>query len=334
MKLNLKIIFLPFVLLSLSGCIFNIDKKETDDVSHEVNIGEFRSAVNLNYKNFTLISRQTKNGAESDYTTVKCLEDGTFYQKCNENNSEYYWKRDNDGSFIHINKYGNNWIVDQVVNKLDFETDYYTDDSELLWTINDLVGSYTEFTYNSSTSFYESTITIKGESNNISLKFDNRKLVDAIISSSNRKIKINISNYNATTIDFNSLQVKNNLYVSGRTFTFKELRLEKAITGLNVSEFNTKNKDATLIFDATENFSMHFAMNFMSPFTACDYTGTYTYNKLNQTVSLMVLFNYSTVNVRCDLTIDSNNLVSGALLTARLYASSYNLDAYMDFYIK
>ena len=174
MKSKLSLIFLPFISFSLSGCFAKEETKE--DLSHVVNIGEFRGAVNLNYKNFTLTSIQTKNGVESDYTVIKSLDDGSFYQKCRENNSEYYWKRDTDGSFIHISKYEDSWIVDKVVNKLTFETDYYTDDSELLWTINDLIGSYTEFTYNDSSFFYESTINLKGVVSNIALKFNDRKL--------------------------------------------------------------------------------------------------------------------------------------------------------------
>lgn len=332
MKSKLNLIFLPFISLSLSGCFTKEETKE--DLSHVVNIGEFRGAVNLNYKNFTLTSKQTKNGVESDYTVIKSLDDGSFYQKCRENNSEYYWKRDTDGSFIHINKYESSWIVDKVVNKLTFETDYYTDDSELFWTINDLIGSYTEFTYNDSSFFYESTINLKGVVSNIALKFDDRKLADVVFTSGDNKIDIHLCDYNSTTIDFNSLQVKNNLYVSGRTFTFKELRCEKPIPNLNLEEFNSRNADSTLIFDNTDGFNMHFEMNFMNPFTEYNYTGSYSYNKLDQTVSLMVLFNYSTVNIKCTLDIDPNNYNSGALLTARLLASSYNLDAYMDFYIK
>lgn len=309
MKSKIKFLFLPFIVLSLFGCA-----KSTK--GNSVTRSVFRDAVDFRYKNLTYLAFNKENGVESNVAEIYFLEDGSMYQAKAEGHDTHYWKHEDNDMFHKIEKKGDFWVVTEIYSKSDYDENDYGDDIGCSDMVLSFKNSYEKLTYSKNSGTYEGSI-ISDYFGRVdaSLKFVGKNLVECKMVGTKEgndfEYRIEAKDYGKTSIDFSSLNPKNNIYVSGRTFGFVSF---EASTFLNKDAINSNNQDSTLKFLENGTFELDMQYDFVTIGAQHTYHGTYTFDESSKIVTVNVQGEGNLQPINGTLSLDENNYESGAIL--------------------
>ena len=322
MKLNLKYILLPILTLSVFGCNLTLkgEKENDEEVTETITKEEFDDAVEFRNKNMTYLGYKKTNGAEQKTAEVYFLEDGSMYQ-AKDNNLSYYWKRQENNTFHYITKKGNYYVVTDIVSSYEYFSVEYGDDAG----INDMVSAFKD--QFEKLTFNGKTLTFTGKVHNdylgdvdATLKFEHKHLMECKMVNDKAEYRIEAKNYGTTTIDFDSLNVKNNLRVSGRTFGFVDCATDSILYAATAKKVSENNQESTLTFFENGSFEFDMKYDFLPPNEEKVYRGSYSFNEFNKTLTASITSGSSSQSFEGTLQLDPKNYESGAILN--MYVTS------------
>jgi hypothetical protein len=284
MKTYLKCLIFPMMIFCLTGCIFfNKDNKE-DNKNEEFTSDDFNRALSLRDKNFSFTAYDISGSSEIKVMEASFLENGSMYQK---GTNEYYWQVQQNTDYHKIEKIADKWMVTEIESRYTYREDDYTDDLGYIDYSLFFVSRFSQFTLNNETSYYEASVDVDFDSEVITkLGFGNKKLtyleMEYTEGGSQKHLKIVYSNYGDTSIDFASLNTKNNYYVNARTLNFGSFYASQKTPAFN-EEFNVKNADSKLYFLDDSSFRLDMVYDFMY-FPNVTYSGSYTFEAYTKSV--------------------------------------------------
>jgi len=273
------------------------EEKDTDP--YEVSEAEFKEAVTLNWKNLSYSASIDEGKDEPDTYDIRLLEDGSVYE-C-EAIYDYYtfyriFQHMDDGTYRYASiDSDDKWYTNFYYTADYYIENYYTCSLFLYEPLSQIKEQYASFTYTKETHLYSTHVVDEDDENityDVSLKFEDKKLtsfnyVETYKVDSEdeedfvRTVDAEFTKYGETVIDFDSLNIRDELYVVGRTFRIHEVN-DYGMFDNNTykkQEFFEGNSDASLIFKDDGTFVLHLELDFDLTTTPKDYSGTYVYEK-------------------------------------------------------
>ena len=327
MKSKFIYLLLPLLATSVSGCIFGgSSSKEEDDTSPIITKDEFWNEVDFRYKNLTYKGYKTENGGEEQkIVEAYFLEDGSMHQAKEDESLSYYWKREKN-TFQKISKKGGFYVVTEIVSKYNYEIDDYSDDVGISEIIGGLKTSFDDFSFDRKTQTFTGSVYSEYlDLINTTLKFENKHLVECKMVAFDATYRVEISNHGTTTIDFDGLNYKNNIRLSGRTFGFVSCTTNSILYQSTAKKITDNNQDSTLTFAADGTFELDMKYDFRSPNGEKIYSGTYTFNEIAKTLVVTVLGEGNIAPMNGTLELDSTNYESGAILNIVISSLGFNV---------
>lgn len=315
MKNRIKLLLLPFILFTLSSCDF-FTKKSGD--GNTVSRSEFRDAVNLRYKNLTYKAFEKEGGEEKQTAEVYFSDDGSMYQKIANDKPSFYWQQNNN-LFYKIEKKESFWVVTSIADKNTYSEDEYSDDIGCVDMVHCFKNSYEKLTFDSKQNSYVGNITHEYfGSVDATLKFNGKHLSECkMIGKRSRKdfeYRIVVEKYGETSIDFTSLNAKNNIYVNGRTFNFVKCESTTDNPGyVDPVVITENNNGSTITFNNDGTFELHMLRDFVST-GEYTYTGNYTFDEIDRSMLITVNGQGNIGTISGTLELNPENYENGALL--------------------
>ena len=297
MKNKISMLFLPFLAFSLAACEKAPEGPAepsgegggTPAVTYEVTEAEFDDAVDFKMKNLTYTGKTFEGDEVKDDLEIYLLEDGSTYQKQCFGWGEHIFQHMPDDTYRQLRKNETGqWFAVSYRTKEGYLNGNFGDDFGMDAMIRMMAGNYSHFTYDATQQTYSGTVTFEEMGDMefvVALKFENKHLLKFDMSLTYMGMtggySAEMKDYGTTVIDYESLNIRDDLYVAGRTFKIAEV-IDEGMFDHNpevLAQFINGNANSTLIFNEDGTFLMSYDLDF-SFSGPKDYSGTYTFEKV------------------------------------------------------
>jgi len=307
MKTKFKFLLLPLLSIALIGCDkggkqqnapSGGDNEPQTVTDYTVTETEFKAALNLKMKNLSYKAYQSEHDGEHIVADVRSSTDGSYYELTAFATNPRYWQALANGTYFRelVKNYEEDeWICSQYVLRDNYFEGHYMDSFGALQQIELFANDYNKLTYNAETHLYSGKVLspMIGEVN-LTAKFENKHLVSAKGEMESMGevgyLRYEFFDYGSTLVDFSSLNIIDNFYISGRTFRLDEVYNEGYFDSNEAAEvFEEANVEATIIFSATDNsFTMHYPCGFGPTHAPETYSGTYEFDKVQESIRIVL----------------------------------------------